>query len=316
MLHIVNTLAPVFLLIGLGSALRAAGFLPERFFRDLNRLVYWVALPAFLFLKIATAGFRGAEAMQVSLTLAVVMGLTVGVSLVVGLVLRMPGPSVGSLVQAAYRANLAYVGWPVIAYAAASQMPESGGSVSGFAVLAVVPIVPLYNVAAVLILTLSAGGGKGVRGTLRVAARPIVTNPLILACLAALPVFLLEIPLPLAVARTCDGVGRVTLPLALMSIGASLRLAQLRGHLVRAILAACLRTGLGPVLAWMVGTWLGLDERGMLVTVIYMACPTAVISYVFAEQLGGDADLAGSAILSSTLLSFASLAVVLYAMAG
>jgi len=312
MLYILNVLAPVFLLIALGAVLRGARFLPRRFFRELNRLVYWVALPAFLFLKIATAGFRGSEAMEVSLALALVMGMTIGVALVTGLLLGMSGPSVGALTQAAYRANLVYVGWPVIAYAAASRMPEAAGSISGFAVLVVVPIVPLYNVAAVLILALSAGGKDGVRTALGPTVRTILTNPLILACLAALPVFLLGVKLPLAVERTCEGVGRVALPLALISIGASLSPVHLRGHLLRAILAGILRTGLGPVLAWMVGGWLGLDDRGMLVVLLYMACPTAVVSYVFAEQLGGDSELAGSAVMSSTLMSLVSLAVVLY----
>ncbi|MEZ4770493.1 MAG: hypothetical protein R2844_18950 [Caldilineales bacterium] len=52
---VVNILAPIFLLIGLGLLLRRQGFAPESFFRQLNRLIYWVALPALLFSKMASA---------------------------------------------------------------------------------------------------------------------------------------------------------------------------------------------------------------------------------------------------------------------
>ncbi|MCA9871792.1 MAG: AEC family transporter, partial [Anaerolineae bacterium] len=52
---VVNVLAPIFLLIGLGLFLRRQRFASEDFFRNLNRLIYWVALPALLFTKTATA---------------------------------------------------------------------------------------------------------------------------------------------------------------------------------------------------------------------------------------------------------------------
>ena len=52
---VVNILAPIFLLIGLGLFLRRQGFASEEFFRNLNRLIYWIALPALLFAKTASA---------------------------------------------------------------------------------------------------------------------------------------------------------------------------------------------------------------------------------------------------------------------
>ena len=46
------------------------------------------------------------------------------------------------------------------------------------------------------------------------------------------------------------------------------------------------------------------------VALILLACPTAVASYVLADQLDGDAALSAGAIVASTLLSVVSLGVV------
>ena len=54
-MHVLDTLAPVFAVIALGAALRRTGFVSDELLRGLNRVVYWVALPALLFGKIATA---------------------------------------------------------------------------------------------------------------------------------------------------------------------------------------------------------------------------------------------------------------------
>ena len=47
-MYIINSIAPIFLLIALGKILRKTSFFPEDFFKGLNRLVFWFALPALL----------------------------------------------------------------------------------------------------------------------------------------------------------------------------------------------------------------------------------------------------------------------------
>lgn len=48
---------PVFLVIGLGFTIKRTGLVGNDFLFNLNRLVYYVALPALLFYKIGTADF-------------------------------------------------------------------------------------------------------------------------------------------------------------------------------------------------------------------------------------------------------------------
>jgi hypothetical protein len=59
---VVNTIAPIALVILLGAILRRSGFASEKLFLETNRLVFWVGLPCLLFEKTASAAGQGDEA--------------------------------------------------------------------------------------------------------------------------------------------------------------------------------------------------------------------------------------------------------------
>ena len=47
------------------------------------------------------------------------------------------------------------------------------------------------------------------------------------------------------------------------------------------------------------------------IVLLYLACPAAVTSYVMADQMGADKDLAGAIVVLSTFYAFPAMAVVL-----
>jgi len=61
------------------------------------------------------------------------------------------------------------------------------------------------------------------------------------------------------------------------------------------------------------GLLVGLTPQEMRMALIYLATPTAVMSFVMAEQLGGDARLSADAVVVSTVLSLPALVAVLAA---
>ncbi len=104
-----ETLAPLALLIALGSALAHIRFLGTTFIADLNKLAFWVALPALIF---TSADNEVAGGVQMGRLLAVVLGGTLLIALLAWMVshaLRMPGSARGTLMQSAFRGNLAYI---------------------------------------------------------------------------------------------------------------------------------------------------------------------------------------------------------------
>ena len=133
---VLNTLVPLLALITLGAALRRWNFAPPSFFREANRLLYWIALPALLFYQTAEATIQGGAALRVFLTLLAGMAASIALGYLVAFWLRLPRTSVGAFVQGAYRSNLAYVGLPVVllALAAAPGHPMAGSDSLGRAV--------------------------------------------------------------------------------------------------------------------------------------------------------------------------------------
>ena len=67
----------------------------------------------------------------------------------VGRGLRLQPRQLGSFVQGSFRANVAFVGLPVILLAFAQASKLVAAEVAGLAVLAIVFLIPIYNLATV-----------------------------------------------------------------------------------------------------------------------------------------------------------------------
>lgn len=305
---IVNSLAPVFLIVALGWLLRRRRFLSVGALQDMTRLTYWVGLPCLLFVNIAGARplLGEAGAIFMVLTAATVAGIVVGYGLARWL--GLPRTAIGTFLQAGFRGNLAFVGLPVILYAFAGPGRDAAAA-GATALVALGPMVVLYNVASVLALLLSRAPIS--RQALGALYRELQTNPLLLSCLAGVIYAALHWPLPALVERTGNAVGQMALPLALLCIGGSLASMRLDGQLPWAAAATACKLVLLPLLGFLIARLLGLSPTGMRIALILLACPTASVSYILVAQLGGDKPLASGAILLSTLLAAAPLAAIL-----
>lgn len=331
-MYIINTLAPVFLIIILGAALQKTGFINPQLARHNNRLVYWIALPCLLFSKTANAEIAGDAAMRVFGVLVIGCFGCIILAYVISRTLRLSGQVEGAFVQAAFRGNLAYIGLPVVSYALA-QLPNSSefaalntAQLQSLAVLSFAPLVPIYNVMAVLVLILGNRRSQSNPGSALV--RSIVTNPLLLACLVGLSWSITRLPLPLWLNNVCQGIGQMALPLALIGIGVSLTTSTVVSQsglgnlwvkprqLTLPLLAAAIKVIAAPILGVLVIHWLGLSPPESTIALLYLACPTAVVSYIMAEQLGGDETLTSQAIVWSTFISAGVLALVLFMFPG
>jgi hypothetical protein len=308
---VIDVLTPIVALIALGFVLRRSGFLPDSFFRQANMLVYWFGLPALLFVETASATPELGTAMRIVAVLVLVTGLCIAAGYLAGWRLRLPRASLASFVQGAYRGNLTYVGLPVVLYA----LQAVGGDAQGYqslALLAVTPIIPLYNVLAVLVLLGADGGGQaGVAQQGGKLLRGVVTNPLIIACVAGIAYAYSPLPLPTVAQRTLTALGQMALPLALLGIGAALRLRDIRAGGLTATTAAVIKVAVAPLAGLALAPALGLTGPELQITLLYLAMPTAAASFVMAERMGADGTLASSIVAISTLLAIPALTVVL-----
>ena len=304
---VLNTLAPVFLIIAIGAVLQRSAFVSANFLREANRVTYWLGLPALLFSQLA-ASFH--EVAGAKLLLGVMLGSTVIAALLayaVAWLLRVPGAATGTFVQGAFRGNLAFVGLPIL-YALPDATVAGGMSLRTAAILLVAPTMVFYNVAGVVVLLLSqhAFGWKMTAPLLKQLAR----NPPLLATVAGIAVALSGWPLPAAVNKTFEALGEMALPLGLLGVGGALVTVKFGDTWRHPLGAALVKTMVSPALVWVVGSAAGVGPAELKMLMILMATPTAVVSYTIAVELKGDERLASATIVASVITSLVALAVI------
>lgn len=305
---ILNTLAPVFLLIAAGAALQGWKFVSPGFLKEANRVTYWLGLPALLFSQLASS-FRqsGGETGVLLTAMAVATLLAIVAGYVVALALRVPGAAAGTFVQGGFRGNLAFVGLPVIF--SLPDAPLAGGmSVRTTAVLTVAPMMIFYNIAGVVVLLLSQH--RLGWGMVKPFLKQLVTTPPLLATLAGIAWALAGWTVPPSVDKALTALGEMALPLGLLGVGGSLVTVKLGARWQHPLASALVKTALSPLLGWVVGRALGLGPEELKVLMILMACPTAIVSYTMVLELKGDEALAAGAISLSVLTSILSLALI------
>ena len=307
-MQILTILAPVFLMIGIGVALQASGFVSPNFLKEANRLTYWLGLPALLFSQLATSVHNGGGARMMGEAMFLVTIAVIPLGYGIAWLARVPGISVGTFVQASFRGNLAFVGLPII-FSFPDETLVGGVSVRTAAVLTIAPMMVVYNIAGVVVLLLSQHklGWSMVKPFLK----QLSTTPPLLATIAGISVALMGWPVPSPLEKTFTALGEMALPLGLLGVGGSLVTVKLRGNWRWPLTAAILKTIAAPALGWLVGRWFGLAGVELKLLLVLLACPTAIISYTMVLELKGDETLASGTIVFSVLTSIFSLALII-----
>ncbi len=289
---------PVFIVIAVGFGLKKKGILSQEFIYQLNRLVFYVALPLLLFHKISSAEFS--ESFNPTLIMGVVgaTALTFSWTYLYGLVRKYPVHRIGAFSQASSRSNVAYIALAICFNAYGEDGLAAAGIIAGF-------MVPAMNVLSVLVLLLPMKNqDHGMDRSFWL--QQFSLNPLIIASFAGITWSFLELQMPAVVERSLSILTGMALPLALLSIGGSFSLTRLKGDLRLVMLSSLVKTVLMPLCTVIILYALGVKGEGLGIGFILAAAPTAAAAFIMAQQLSSDAELTGSIIMVSTLFSLFS----------
>ena len=306
-MSIFNSIAPLFLLIALGAVLQKTQFFPDTFFKGLNKLVFWIALPALLISRIGSAEIEIKTVSQIVLLLT--LGTLFSLAMAWGIArwMRLPLQKRGSFIQGSFRSNGAFIGLPVIIYTLGHLDPRA--EMLGTVVLA--PLVILFNVLSVSILLHHSRHKSSTVESIHTFVSQLIKNPLIMACAIGLGLNLSGLSLPPFLFRPLDALGNAALPLILISIGSSLGFERLHGAASPSLFAALIKVVAAPAIGFLLAGLLKLDTTERMVAILYLAAPAAGMSYVMAEVMGNDGPLAGRIVAISTLLSAVTLPIVI-----
>jgi malonate transporter len=301
-IHSLNAVGPVFLIIMLGYWLRRRERIDEAFIRMSSRLIFTIALPSLIFIKIAETDFL--KIWDSSLILLIVAGTVVFIAAVwiaATLFIRnLDNRAV--FIQGSFRSNIAIVGLAIIASGFSSNALTYGTVMLAF-------LMPLYNIISVVILAMA--HHRKERNPHNIL-HGVVSNPLIIAAFGGLLISFLKIPIPLLLTKTVSSVGAIALPLALINIGATLHAQGNPSEVRLAWIASTLKTVVIPAGITLTAYHLGFRGEKLAALFIIFGSPTAVASYIMAQGFGCNHRLAGAIVTCSTLSSMFTQAVGIY----
>ena len=283
---------PVFAMVFLGALLKRLGWIDQTFVNTASSLVFKATMPTLLFLSILQS--EPGSALNLGLVL---WYLTISAALF-GLIWlwalwRCPRQERGVYVQGAFRGNCGIVGLAL----AANMYGDLGLSLGGIMAGGII-IVNLVLSAIVLSVYSPVVSSRPLD-----IVRDVVTNPLIIGIVSALPLAWLDVQLPGWLLTSGNYFASLSLPLALICIGGSLNLTAARESSALALSASLWKVIVMPVTGVAAAIALGYRGAELGILMLFLASPTAAVAYVMARGAGGNERLAASIIMLSTLIS-------------
>ncbi len=287
-----NAVLPVFLMMAAGYLARCLGVLERGDVGKMNRVAFRVFLPCLLFYNVYRSDLS--SAVNGTLIAYAVLGVLTVFAAAYIVVLRLEplNERRGVVMQGIFRSNYVILGLPI---AQALLGDHELGPVS----VLIAIVVPMFNVLAVFVLERFRGGNVK-PGEIAVQ---VLKNPLVVSSALGIAVLLLGIRLPPILEKTVSGLGTIATPLQLFLLGAFFRFEGL-GRYARALTAVTtVKLVVTPAIFLSLAAVLGFRGVEFVALLGIFASPTAVNSFTMAQQMGGDAELAGDIVVSTSVFS-------------
>jgi len=287
-----NATMPVFFMMVLGYILKQLKWIDEEFAGKINSFVFHVPLPVLVFKDLATVDFT--EVWDTKFVAFCFVATLISILLAAGISFLWQDKSIqGEFVQASYRSSAAILGIAFI---------QNIYGNAGMGPLMVVASVPLYNVAAVLILTLLGKEHKKMDKVLLIKTlKGIITNPIIIGIVLGFAWSLLRIPMPAIMEKTVTNVANIATPLGLMAMGAAFDWKKAFAKMKPALTAVMIKLA-GFVLIFLpIAIKMGFSEEKLVALLVMLGSATTISCYVMAKNMGHEGTLTSSVIMLTTL---------------
>ena len=281
----VHAILPMFLVMALGYGARCLGWIRREEILNINKIAFRIFLPCLLFYNVYCSDLSGS--FDPLLIASAVGGVLLSFALALGYTLlteKLPERR-GVMIQGMFRSNYVIMGIPV---ATALLGADQLGTVS----ILIAIIVPIFNMVS-----------RGQKPKPLHILGQIAKNPLVIASVLGVLALVAKIRLPYVLEKTVQSVSGIASPLQLFLLGAFFQFSGLRRYAreLTAVVAAKLIVFPGLFLG--LGALLGFRDAAFVSLLGVFASPTAVNSFTMAQQMGGDAELAGDTVVVTSAVS-------------
>ena len=289
-----NATIPIFLMMLLGMLFRKLGWMDEVFAAKMNKFVFLVPLPVLLFEQLATVDFSEVWDIKFILFCFVVTAISITISTLISLLWKDRSIK-GEFIQATYRSSAALLGIAFI---------QNIYGTAGMAPLMIIGSVPLYNIMAVVVLSLFKPGNNSFdKALVKKTLKGIVTNPIIIGIVAGFVWSALKLPMPLILHKTVSSIGATATPMGLMSMGATFEMKKATSKMKPTLVAVFMKLVGFCAIFLPVAAMLGFRNEQLIAILVMLGSATTVSSFVMARNMGHEGTLSSGVIMMTTLLS-------------
>lgn len=291
-----NIVSPVFIVLLLGYFAKQKGYIDSNFVDKGTWIVFYMALPFKLFYDIKNARI---ESLHPKYVLYIVLGVIfiIIIALLIAKALRIEDKKkLSAFVHCAYRSNFVYVGFPIldIIYNGAPSMEH---------MIVIVSFgLTLYNISAIVLLTYySEAEDKSI--SVKDILIKIIKNPMIVGVVFGAIFNFLNIPVDQGVDKAIEMVAKISTPMSLILIGASLNFESSKSDFKLMFISAFIKTVLAPLILIPIGIKLGFTNMELGIAYVFWATPCAANCFIFTKQMKSDYEFASKVITLSFIMS-------------
>ena len=289
-----NATIPIFLMMLLGMLFRKLGWMDEVFAAKMNKFVFLVPLPVLLFEQLATVDFSEVWDIKFILFCFVVTAISITISTLISLLWKDRSIK-GEFIQATYRSSAALLGIAFI---------QNIYGTAGMAPLMIIGSVPLYNIMAVVVLSLFKPGNNSFdKALVKKTLKGIATNPIIIGIVAGFVWSALKLPMPLILHKTVSSIGATATPMGLMSMGATFEMKKATSKIKPTLVAVFMKLVGFCAIFLPVAAMLGFRNEQLIAILVMLGSATTVSCFVMARNMGHEGTLSSGVIMMTTLLS-------------
>lgn len=291
-----NATVPVFMMMIFGWFVRKVNLLDDHSTAQINKFVFKTLLPALLFMDLSTADFAEVWDNKFVIFCITVTLISVGIAFLYSL-LHKDTAERGEIIQASYRSSAAILG---IAF-----VKNIYGEAS-MAALMIVGTVPIYNIVAVTVLSLTSPEKNNVKSGKQLfltTLRGIVTNPIILGITAGIIWSLLKIPQPVILSKSVSYLANMATPLSLTALGASFRIEDAKGKLPVTLGITFIKLVLFCGIFLPVAIHCGFRGEKLIAILVMLGSATTGSCFVMSRNFGHKGTITAFAVMLTTLCS-------------
>ena len=281
-----NNILPIILLSGAGFTL---GKLLHIESRSLGRVVFYVFSPVLLFDLLVQNQLEITDA-AIIVVFALCFILTIGVlTFMVGYFLKLERSSLVAILITTMFANTGNYGLPLVSFAFGEQALSYAGIYFATTTL-------LFYTLGVFLASLG-------HMTFKEAIIGLFKIPTLYAVVLAILINVLNIEIPVPVARAVELAAGGTIPLMLILLGVQLTQVEFSGNQRALQLSVALRLVVAPLVALLFAAIFGLQSFPRQAGVTQASMPSMVSATVLAAEYNLDSKLVTAVVFISTLLS-------------